>query len=145
MIKGLIKLALFLFVGFVAYNYFFGTPEEKEKSKEIIGKAVDVGKAGVGLVKEEIGKFKSGKYDGALDKIGDAIKKAKSKVQDGGDMLKRMNEWEAKKEKWLNKRDQLDEGIKSGSISEEQAAKNIQKLEAEFEQLKKEGEALGVD
>ena len=33
MMRSLIKLGLILVVGILVYNYFFGTPEEKQQSK----------------------------------------------------------------------------------------------------------------
>lgn len=71
MIKSLLKLAIFLVAGILVYNYFFGTVEEKEQSKEIFAKTKDLGKSAWGLLKTEKGKLDDGKYDGALDKMGD--------------------------------------------------------------------------
>lgn len=145
MIKGLLKLGIFLFIGIVAYNYFFGTPEEKASSEAIVGKVKDIGKTGIGLIKGEAAKFKEGKYDGALTKVGDAVKKAKEKVKEGGLKLKEIQEWEKRKDEWLGKRDQLQEDLDAGSIKEDEAKATIKDLEAEFEKLKEEGESLGVD
>ncbi len=145
MIKGLLKLGLFLFVGIVGYNYFFGTEAEKESSKAIVGTVKDLGKTGINLIKGEADKFKSGKYDGALDKIGKTFNKAKDKVKDGGLALKKIQEWEAKRDEWLGKRDQLQEDIEEGTIDKDEASKSIKSLESEFQKLKEQGEALGVE
>ncbi|MFK7808629.1 MAG: hypothetical protein AB8F74_12565 [Saprospiraceae bacterium] len=112
MIKSVIKVGLMLIVGILAYNFFFGSAEEKAQSKEIINKAADVGKAGVGLLREEVSKFRSGKYDDALDKIGTAIDATKDKVEEGSQMLDQITDWNEKKKDWQQKRDDLMEELK---------------------------------
>lgn len=73
MIRSLLKLGLILVAGILVYNYFFGTVEEKEQSKEIFGKVRDVGKDAWSLLKNEKAKFEDGKYDGAVDKVGKSV------------------------------------------------------------------------
>jgi Sec-independent protein translocase protein TatA len=73
MIKSLLKLGLILVIAVIGYNYFFGTAEEKEQSREIIGKVRDVGRDAWGLLKSEKAKLDEGKYDGALDKVGTTL------------------------------------------------------------------------
>ena len=87
MIKAAIQIFLVLVIGLTAYNYFLGTEEEKAQAKETIDKVKEVGKAGVDLIKAEKEKFDAGKYDGALDKIGNLVDKLKSKAQDSKEML----------------------------------------------------------
>jgi hypothetical protein len=143
MIKSIIKVALLLIVGILGYNYFWGSPEEKAQSKEIIGKAVDVGKAGVGLLKEEIGKFKSGKYDDALDNIGTALNQTKDKVKEGSKLLEEVAEWQKKKEEWVKKSDELKETLANeGDNAEASTQEAIKKLNREAEKLAEEGKQL---
>jgi hypothetical protein len=73
MIKSLLKLGVVLLIAVIGYNYFFGTAEEKEQSREIIGKVRDVGRDAWGLLKSEKAKLDEGKYDGALDKVGSTL------------------------------------------------------------------------
>ena len=108
MIKGLIKLGLLLVVGLVGYNYFLGSPEEKAQSKEIINKVKEVGKSGVDLVKAEKKKFDAGKYDNALDKIGNLVDNLKSKAKDSKEFLDKIGVLEKKKEE-LQERIHTDE------------------------------------
>ena len=61
--KSILKLALILVVGILIYNYFLGTDEEKQQSKEIFTEVRDLGKAAWGLLKSEKEKFDEGKYD----------------------------------------------------------------------------------
>lgn len=72
--KSLLKLAFFLVIAVVGYNYFFGTVEEKENSEKIVRKVRDVGRDAWGLLKTEKAKLKDGKYDGAVDKVSVAVK-----------------------------------------------------------------------
>lgn len=73
MIKSLLKLGLLLLAGILVYNYFFGDEAEKAQSKEIFGKVKDVGKDAWALLKTEKSKFDEGKYDGAVDKVGNTV------------------------------------------------------------------------
>ncbi len=140
MIKSVIKLGLFLIIGILVYNFFLGTPEEKAKSKEIFGKAVDVGKAGVGLIKEEVAKFKSGKYDDALEKVSGLLNKAKEK---GGDLAKKIEGWEADREAWQEKKDQLKEMFDNADEEEKEViGKQIKELNDQGEKLETEGKKL---
>lgn len=82
MFKNLFKLLLVLVVGILIYNYFFGTPEEKETSKEIFSEVRDLGKATWGLLRSEKQKFDEGKYDEAIDKVGGLLGSLRSKAKE---------------------------------------------------------------
>ncbi len=144
MIGKIIKLGILVVIGLVGYNYFLGTPEEKEKSKEIIGKVADIGKAGVGLIKEEVAKFKEGKYDRALDKIGDGLSKAKEELSDkGGKLMDGIEAWEGKKELWTKEKDRLKELFETATDEEKEAlSKEIKELNEKGEELEAEGKDL---
>ncbi len=140
MIKSILKVGLLLVIGILGYNYFFGTAEEKAQAKEIIGKGVDVGKASVDLLKGEVAKFKSGKYDDALDKIGGLLEKTKEKVKDGSEMLDKIEEWENAKANWTERKEAIIKDMKDGD--EEQHAEAVKKLNEEAERLEAEGKKL---
>ena len=78
--KNLIKYGLVLVVGIVAYNYFYGTPSEKDQSQKIFTEFKDVGESVVGLVKDEKVKYDEGKYDEAILKMKSAVEKMKDKI-----------------------------------------------------------------
>jgi hypothetical protein len=140
MIKSIVKLGLILLVGVIAYNYFLGDAEEKEKARDIVGKTVDIGKAGVGLLKEEYQKFKDGKYDKALDKVGDLLKDAKQK---GGAIVEDIKEWENDRQLWQEKKEELMEFIENNpdDITEKQQ-EQLKKLEKEGNELEEAGKRL---
>ncbi|MBB4078357.1 putative nucleic acid-binding Zn-ribbon protein [Lewinella aquimaris] len=69
MFRTLFKLGLLLVIGLVAYNYFYGTPEEREQSRAIVDKARDLGKDAWDLLRSEREKVSDGKYDEALSRL----------------------------------------------------------------------------
>jgi flagellar motility protein MotE (MotC chaperone) len=82
MIRSLLKLLFMLVLGVLVYNYFLGTPEEKEASKAIFREVKELAVGVKDLVKSEKEKFDAGKYDEAVDKIGGLLSKLKRKAKD---------------------------------------------------------------
>ena len=82
MIRTLFKLALFLVLALVGYNYFFGTVEEKEQSREIVGKVGDLGRDAWNLLRGEREKLRAGKYDEALDNLDNLYGKLSERAED---------------------------------------------------------------
>ena len=109
-----------------------------------MGKVADVGKAGVGLIKDEVAKFKEGKYDRALDKISDGISTAKEKITDkGGFLLEKIDSWEGKKEAWQKESDRLKELFSSATEEEKDGLSDkIKALNKKGELLEEEGKEL---
>ena len=98
MIRSLIKLGLLLVAGILVYNYFFGTSQEKAQSKEVFKKTGDAVGAAWNLLKSEKQKFDSGKYDGVLDKLGDAYKAVRERAEYVDEkVLKRLDDLERRK------------------------------------------------
>ena len=141
MIRKIISTLVILVVGILAYNYFFGTPEEKEHAKEIIGKGAEVVGAGADLLKGEYQKFKDGKYDKALDKIGDLLSNVKKK---GGELVGEIDSWEERKNAWDEKKNELEKLLNSDSdiVDKDKAKKAIEELEREGKALEEEGKRL---
>jgi len=99
MIRSIIKLGFMLVVGILIYNFFLGTPAEKEQSQKVFNKGKDVIVSVGDLLKSEKEKFDSGKYDTALDKIGsafDGIRNKAREIQDS-DYLERLNDLDEKR------------------------------------------------
>ncbi|HAD15112.1 MAG TPA: hypothetical protein DCF33_22030 [Saprospirales bacterium] len=98
MFRSLIKIALLLVAGILAYNYFFGTNEEQENSKKVFGQlrgvVVSVGQ----ILKTEKDKFDAGKYDAALNKLGEAYKAVRAQARHIDEkVIKRLDELESRK------------------------------------------------
>ncbi|MCG8332624.1 MAG: hypothetical protein MI974_33375 [Chitinophagales bacterium] len=106
MLRSLIKLALVLIVGILVYNFFFGTPEEKEQSRQVFTEVKDLTRSAVQLLKSEKDKFDDGKYDEALDKIGgliDDLKGKAQKLEENRDLIDQIAELQSKKEDLENR------------------------------------------
>jgi len=144
MIKSILKLAVVVVLGVLGYNFFLGDAEEKEQSKKIFnegGKIIKKAAEGtVSILKAEYGKFKEGKYDKALDKVGGLLKKAKQK---GGEYVEDIKVWEEKTKEWKERKDKLIEMIdeQDGEINDTQK-EEMQVIEEEGKVLTEEGKAL---
>ena len=85
-VKALIaKLVVVLVVAIVGYNYFFGTAEEKESAKAIVGQVKSLTSSVATLLKSEKEKFDQGKYDEAMSKIKTALHSIHDKAVAMGD------------------------------------------------------------
>jgi glutaredoxin 2 len=81
MIRSAIKIILVLVAGVLIYNFFYGTDEEREQSKRIVGEFKEVGVAVKDLLQSEKEKLDEGKYDDALDKMGNLFEKVRNGVE----------------------------------------------------------------
>ena len=133
----LIKLAVLVVVGLLAYNFFFGNEEEKADAKdkfEKIGQGLkNVWNEGVDIIKDERQKFKEGKYDNAIENVGGVLTKLK---EGGGKLLDRIGELEIRKD-GIQKKIEEAESKEGGMTAEEKAAleKEIEELTADTEEL----------
>lgn len=144
----LIKIALLLVVGVVIYNYFFGTPEEKEQSKEVIHTATEAGKAvwsfgkeAFNLLRSEKKKFDAGKYDEAVDNVGGLLDKLRGQaktIEDNKDLIARLDRLERNRQNLEKKIDQP-----AGYDDSEKARQS--EIRKEWEQLMRETEDLVKD
>lgn len=134
MIKGLFRLLLFVVAVVLIYNYFFGDAREKQASEQIVQQVKDLGKSIGDVLLSEKDKIKEGKYDEALDKIGDFIQNLRSNSDSMDvDDLRKLNELERKK---LEMEKHIQDIDKEGARSPEEE----KKLRNEWEDLMKEME-----
>jgi uncharacterized phage infection (PIP) family protein YhgE len=99
MIKSVLKLVAILVIGILIYNYFLGSPSEKEGAQKIFKEFKDVGVSVKDLLKSEKEKFDAGKYDNAVDKIGDLLSGLKRNAKEFDEQyLQRINDLEKKRE-----------------------------------------------
>ena len=142
----LFRLAVLLVVGILVYNYFFGTPEEQAKSKEVGSKVYDLGKSAWDLLKSEKEKFDEGKYDDALDKVSglfDDLKQKAETLEDNKDLLDRIADLE-------RQRDAIDRELSSDGVSSydkvgEQSEEDAEQMKKRFDDLLKDTEILMRD
>ena len=139
MIKSRIKIGLLVVVGLLGSNYFFGTPEEKAQSREIVGKATDLGRDAWNLLKSERVKLQEGKYDDAVEKLEGLYKDLAAKAEDlkDSDAIKELG-------KLSERRAELEELLKKdGGELSEAAKRQLDDLTADTEELMNEMEAKG--
>ena len=141
MIKHALKLGFLLLIGILGYNYFFGTAAEKETSQKIFGQVKEVAVSVKDLVKQEKNKFDAGKYDKALQKLGNAYKGIREKL--GGidkKLLDRIDHLDDRKAK-LQK--EIREVEKSGDVDKQnelqgKLTKLVEDTEKVINSIKKE-------
>ncbi len=137
MIRTLFKIGLLLVVGLLGYNYFFGDADEKAQSRELVGKAGELGKDAWNLLVSERQKMREGKYDDALDKLDGLYTSLRGKAKElqDSDALARIQE--------LNdRRLELEQALEGddGSELSSAAKRKLDDLAADTEELMNEME-----
>ena len=147
MIKSLLKLLVILVIGILIYNYFLGTEQEKQGAKKIFSEMKDVGVAVKDLLKTEKEKFDAGKYDNAVDKIGNVLDGLKKNAKDFDEKyLKRIDDLEQKRQEL--RRSLSDYEQESDRITRDRdeftpkGGKDSSAIKNDLEQLLKETESL---
>ena len=144
----LIKLGLLLVVGVIIYNYFFGTVEERAQSTTVIHTATEAGKAvwsfgkeAFGLLRNEKKKFDDGKYNEAVDNVGNLYDKLRGHaktIEDNKDLIARLDRLERERRKLETKIDQP--ASFNGTERQRQT-----EIKSEWDQLMQETEDLVQD
>lgn len=134
--RSLIKLALLLIVGILVYNYFFGTETEKTQSREIFSKVGDLARAGVDLLRTEKEKFDDGKYDEALDNLGNLFGRVKDQAEaiNDSELLRDLARLERKRQEL---KEEVDRKAPDSYSNEEKSD-----LKREWRELMEESEEL---
>lgn len=130
MIKGLLKVGALLVVGILCYNYFLGTPEEKESSKKIFKTVGELGKSVGNLIQTERQKLDEGKYDGALEKISNLFDELKSKASENQEWLDKLKELDTER---LRLKDKVDSDT---TLSDEQKSEMKEEMEKLLDKTK---------
>ncbi len=164
MIRTLFKLAFFLVIGILIYNFFFGTSSEKENSKAVFGQMRNVVVSVGQLMKSEKTKYDAGKYDKVLDKLGDTYRAVRSKAKYVDEkVLTRLDDLEARKARLQDELNQIEQGDQQVAVAERTNPKTSpktkviladkaadqqrrkEKLQRELEQLLHESDQLLQD
>lgn len=139
MVKALIKLLVILVFGILIYNYFLGTPSEKKGVEKIVKEFKDFGSSVTDLLKSEKEKFDKGKYDNALDKIGQTLKDLKASLKDKGsrynDELDKLME---KKQQLTDELNKLDQKQEQNGVDTSEVKQKLKDLLDETQQLMNE-------
>jgi cytochrome c556 len=137
MIRSLLKLAVVAIAAVLIYNYFFGTNEEKDKSRQVFGQMRSVVVSVADLVKSERAKFDAGKYDAALDKLGGAYRAIRQQAQHVDDkVLKRLDDLERRKAELELDLDSIEAGDQQTSSTPPANGKKTLKPDPKAEQAK---------
>ena len=146
MIKKLIKLAVILIIGVLVYNYFLGTPDEKETSRRIFSEVKDVAVGVKDLVKSEKEKFDAGKYDDALEKVGNVLSKLKSTARDiDQKYVPKIDDLNERRQKLRKALSDYEEEERRNDTSEVRARKrdrDTTQIKKDLEELLRETESL---
>jgi cytochrome c556 len=148
MIGFVIKLVVVLVVGVLTYNYFFGDEAEKAQSSKVFGQMKDVAVSVGELARSEKEKFDAGKYDAALEKLGEAYKTARDGAQhlDAG-IVKRLGELEKRKTELREEVDRIDQAEraaagKTDAAAAEERRERRRALDRDLEKLLNDSNAL---
>ena len=144
MIRSLIRLVIFLVIGVLVYNFFLGTPEEKETSRKIWTEVKEVGVAVKDLIKSEKEKFDEGKYDNALEKIGNVFTDLKIKAEGiHSKYLRRIDKLDEKRQNLERRLSELEEEkVQRPEEYNRKSKREERKLNQELEKLVRETEDI---
>jgi len=138
--KRILSLLFIVVVGILGYNFYFGSEEDKARSREVTSKAKDLGKTVINLLKAERDNFKNGKYDQALDKVGVVFKDIGQKAQElGGNFPERYNKIEKQLEDLKAKSE------RQNTTQPTNPDKEKKEIEVQFDNMVKEIESLKRD
>ncbi len=131
-----------LVVGILIYNLFLGTDEEKQGAKKIVGEVKDVGVAVKDLLKAEKEKFDKGKYDKAVDKIGNMLSNLKRNANEFDEKyVKRIEELERKRKQLKEELDSVSDTSTTETSETKSIKEDSKELMQELETLMKEMES----
>ena len=143
MIKNLLKLLAVLVLGILIYNLFLGTESEKQGAKKIFGEMKDVGVAVKDLLKTEKEKFDKGKYDKAVDKIGDMLSGLKRTAKDiDENYIDRIDELERKRQDLRDALSEYDQPAEESKDNKGLKGLLGKKSEKDSDEIKKEMQEL---
>lgn len=159
MIRSLLKIGALLVAGILIYNFFFGNDAEKEQSRKVFGQVRGVVVSVGDLLKSERAKFDAGKYDGALEKLGDAYQAVRNGVKNMDEKVsKRLEELEQRKAALQKEVDSIEQGdqqaadappakkgLKKDPKAEQKAATKAADQQRRKEELQRELDALVRD
>jgi len=132
--KSLLKLAFWVVLAILVYNYFAGTASEKETSQKIFGEVKNLAVSVKDLISSESEKYNNGKYDLAIGKLDDLLGKLKTTAKNNADLLNKVDDLEKRKEK-------LSKELEINKSKDNTVTKNPE-LKQEFKSLLKDTESL---
>lgn len=139
MIRRLLTLGLFLVFGLLVFNYFLGTPEDKENVKNVTESIKN-------LFESTKKKYEDGQYDDALKKVGDVFNRLRDVVKEkGGEFEGRLRDLEEKKTALEEQLEELKSSDNRKSLVPIDNSKREKEIRQELDELLKEIDALTND
>ena len=136
-------------LGILVYNLFLGDSTEKENARKVFSEIKEAGVAVKDLLKSEKKKFDEGKYDEALDKVGNAFSKLKRRAKDIDekyvDKIAELDKKRRELEERLAELTEEEEKIPASYGDDSEFAKTEKKLDKERQQLTLELDNLVED
>jgi hypothetical protein len=143
MVKTLFKIIVVLVIGLLTYNFFFGSREEKETSRQVVGQVRDLSSSVIDLLRSEKQKLSEGKYDEALAKLKQAIGIEKAQADAlGHEGEECLGQCEHLYEQELALEEQLETIEFSTTMTEAEQAAALEEIRVQILQLTKEAEAI---
>ena len=140
--KTILQILVVVVVFILAYNFFFGTQEEKQNAQEIFQEVKDVGVAVKDLLKAEKEKFDEGKYDNAIAKMRELFQDLESRAREVAPEY--VDEVQNLEQQRKDLQGQLDQAKETTQDAAEQA-KKIDDLNRSLDDLMKKTERIMQD
>jgi uncharacterized protein YoxC len=140
--KTILQILVVVVVFILAYNFFFGTQEEKQNAQEIFQEVKDVGVAVKDLLKAEKEKFDEGKYDNAIAKMRELFQNLESQAREVAPEY--VDEIQGLERQRKDLQGQLDQAKETTQDAGEQA-KKIEDLNRSLDDLMKQTERIMQD
>jgi lipopolysaccharide export LptBFGC system permease protein LptF len=141
MIKLLLRLLLFIVVAVLVYNFFLGTPAEKEGAKKVFEQFKNAGNAVKELLISEKEKFDAGKYENVTRQVDNLFKNIKAEIKDTDtNSLRELEALENQKKRLKEEIDNFESDNKNNDESTKQEKKK--QLNEKFRKLVEDTERL---
>ncbi|MCB9283957.1 MAG: hypothetical protein H6563_07790 [Lewinellaceae bacterium] len=142
MIKTIIQALVVIVVFVLAYNFFFGTSEEKQNATEIFKEVKDVGVSVKDLLQAEKEKFDAGKYDNAIQKMRELFQNLESNAREVApeyvDRIKGLEQQRKDLETQLDQAKKTTDELGDKQQKVDEINKNLDQLMKETEQVIKD-------
>ena len=140
--KSLFKLLLLVIIGLLGYNYFLGDAQEREQSERIVRSVGNLGAETWAFLKAEKAKFDDGKYDDALEQLGELYNSVANESEDLFNEAPELKDEWSKLQKERNRIEKEYEKTISDSDNSD-FDRNMREIQKDWERLHdRTGEAL---
>lgn len=132
MLGKLITLVFFFVVGWVVYTQLFGSTQEQQMGREVIGSAKQTVQGVFSIFKHEGNKIKEGTYDDSIDQLGALLDKLREQTDDNSEkqeLIQLSEETERIKEQVKKSKEGLE------SVNDEETKEDLRKLTEQVQKV----------